>query len=369
MPQETAHFLYTSPLREGHQCEKMKKKKKECKKGEGCCLATAMSPQRCLSLTWREIQDLTSSVFAVDRPTITVVSSPCRYTSLLTFSVQQFVFILSHVMTYYQEQGGYGLLGSDSSICDEDAKLCVVWYWNCVDLCRSVSVLYNLFLCLRRRISFKGAVSEAEVRDSSVEMLQSYLTSIIESIVGSVDQCPPVMRVAFKQLHKRVEEQFTEPENEVSRAKYTEKKIWDWISLKHVSVFGGRVIITTAIVMKEKVPHSWIFLSNLPSFLQDVKYLAISGFFFLRFFAPAILTPKLFQLRDQHADTRTSRTLLLLAKVCFQTQAHTQTLPWIIYSCPVITLKCIKNKQLIDERLGCKVTSCLLAEEKWIFRY
>ncbi|XP_028270188.1 rasGAP-activating-like protein 1 [Parambassis ranga] len=111
-----------------------------------------------------------------------------------------------------------------------------------------------------RRISFKGAVSEAEVRDSSVEMLQSYLASIIESIVGSVDQCPTVMRVAFKQLHKRVEEQFTEPENE------------------------------------------------------DVKYLAISGFFFLRFFAPAILTPKLFQLRDQHADTRTSRTLLLLAK-------------------------------------------------------
>ncbi|XP_029960061.1 rasGAP-activating-like protein 1 isoform X2 [Salarias fasciatus] len=111
-----------------------------------------------------------------------------------------------------------------------------------------------------RRISFKGAVSEAEVRDSSVEMLHSYLTSIIDSIVGSVDQCPPVMRVAFKQLHKRVEEQFTQRENE------------------------------------------------------DVKYLAISGFFFLRFFAPAILTPKLFQLRDQHADTRTSRTLLLLAK-------------------------------------------------------
>ncbi|XP_049619997.1 rasGAP-activating-like protein 1 isoform X1 [Syngnathus scovelli] len=111
-----------------------------------------------------------------------------------------------------------------------------------------------------RRISFKGAVSEAEVRDSSVEMLENYLTKIVESIIGSVEQCPPVMRVAFKQLHKRVEEQFAEPENE------------------------------------------------------DVKYLAISGFFFLRFFAPAILTPKLFQLRDQHADTRTSRTLLLLAK-------------------------------------------------------
>lgn len=58
----------------------------------------------------------------------------------------------------------------------------------------------------------------------------------------------------------------------------------------------------------------------LASRSQDVKYLAISGFFFLRFFAPAILTPKLFQLRDQHADTRTSRTLLLLAKVGFTTQ-------------------------------------------------
>lgn len=54
------------------------------------------------------------------------------------------------------------------------------------------------------------------MRDSSVEMLQSYLTRVVESIVGSVEQCPPVMRVAFKQLHKRVEEQFAEPENEVS---------------------------------------------------------------------------------------------------------------------------------------------------------
>ncbi|XP_030636297.1 rasGAP-activating-like protein 1 [Chanos chanos] len=111
-----------------------------------------------------------------------------------------------------------------------------------------------------RRISFKGSVSEAEVRESSVGMLQGYLSSIMEAIVNSVSQCPPVMRVVFKQLHKRVEEQFPEPENE------------------------------------------------------DVKYLAISGFFFLRFFAPAILTPKLFHLRDHHADTRTSRTLLLLAK-------------------------------------------------------
>lgn len=46
-----------------------------------------------------------------------------------------------------------------------------------------------------------------------------------------------------------------------------------------------------------------------------MKYAAISGFLFLRFFAPAILTPKLFHLREHHADPRTARTLLLLAKV------------------------------------------------------
>ncbi|XP_059844073.1 rasGAP-activating-like protein 1 [Hypanus sabinus] len=111
-----------------------------------------------------------------------------------------------------------------------------------------------------RRISFKGGPSEANVRECSQEMLQSYLTDVMDAIVGSVEQCPSVMRVVFKQLHKRVEEQFPEAENE------------------------------------------------------DVKYLAISGFLFLRFFAPAILTPKLFSLRDHHADKRTGRTLLLLAK-------------------------------------------------------
>ncbi|XP_067861992.1 rasGAP-activating-like protein 1 [Heptranchias perlo] len=111
-----------------------------------------------------------------------------------------------------------------------------------------------------RRISFKGSLSEASVRECSQELLKSYLSDVMDAIVGSVEQCPSVMRVAFKQLHKRVEEQFPEADNE------------------------------------------------------DVKYLAISGFLFLRFFAPAILTPKLFSLRDHHADTRTGRTLLLLAK-------------------------------------------------------
>ena len=48
---------------------------------------------------------------------------------------------------------------------------------------------------------------------------------------------------------------------------------------------------------------------------QDVPYLAITGFLFLRFFVPAILSPKLFAVRDEHPDQRTERTLKLLAKV------------------------------------------------------
>ncbi|OXB76460.1 UNVERIFIED_CONTAM: hypothetical protein H355_014175 [Colinus virginianus] len=101
---------------------------------------------------------------------------------------------------------------------------------------------------------------QAQVRDSSLELLQGYLGDMVDAIVGSVDKCPLLMRVAFKQLRRRVEERFPSPQHE------------------------------------------------------EVQYFAISGFLFLRFFAPAVLTPKLFGLREQHAEPRTGRTLLLLAK-------------------------------------------------------
>uniref|UniRef100_A0A667ZGA2 RAS p21 protein activator 3 n=1 Tax=Myripristis murdjan TaxID=586833 RepID=A0A667ZGA2_9TELE len=47
---------------------------------------------------------------------------------------------------------------------------------------------------------------------------------------------------------------------------------------------------------------------------QDVRYTAVSSFIFLRFFAPAILSPNLFQLRPHHPDPSTSRTLTLISK-------------------------------------------------------
>ncbi|NXG22653.1 RASL1 protein, partial [Grallaria varia] len=111
-----------------------------------------------------------------------------------------------------------------------------------------------------RRISLKGSLSEAQVRDSSLELLAGYLGDIVDAIVGSVHKCPLPMRVAFQQLRRRVEERFPLAQHE------------------------------------------------------EVRYFSISGFLFLRFFAPAVLTPKLFGLREQHTEPRTGRTLLLLAK-------------------------------------------------------
>ncbi|NXR84719.1 RASL1 protein, partial [Pycnonotus jocosus] len=59
-----------------------------------------------------------------------------------------------------------------------------------------------------RRISFKGSLLETQVQESSLELLKGYLGDIINAIVGSVDSCPLPMRVAFKQLRRRVQEQF-----------------------------------------------------------------------------------------------------------------------------------------------------------------
>ncbi|XP_022912697.1 GTPase-activating protein [Onthophagus taurus] len=47
---------------------------------------------------------------------------------------------------------------------------------------------------------------------------------------------------------------------------------------------------------------------------REVRYSVISGFIFLRFFAPAILGPRLFDLTSEQIDSQTNRTLTLISK-------------------------------------------------------
>ncbi|KAI5642262.1 GTPase-activator protein for ras-like GTPase domain-containing protein [Phthorimaea operculella] len=46
----------------------------------------------------------------------------------------------------------------------------------------------------------------------------------------------------------------------------------------------------------------------------EVRYSVVSGFIFLRFFAPAILGPRLFDLTTEQIDPQTNRTLTLISK-------------------------------------------------------
>uniref|UniRef100_A0A8C6GZR0 RAS p21 protein activator 4 n=1 Tax=Mus spicilegus TaxID=10103 RepID=A0A8C6GZR0_MUSSI len=102
--------------------------------------------------------------------------------------------------------------------------------------------------------------TEAEVLEQSAQTLRAHLVALLSAICRSVRTCPAIVRATFRQLFRRVRERFP--------------------SAQH----------------------------------QNVPFIAVTSFLCLRFFSPAILSPKLFHLRERHADARTSRTLLLLAK-------------------------------------------------------
>jgi RAS protein activator-like 1 len=91
-------------------------------------------------------------------------------------------------------------------------------------------------------------------------ILVDYFDRIVGRIFQSIKSCPMVMRLAFQDVQEAVRKNPT--------------------------------LMTTG----------------------DAPYTAVSGFLFLRFFAPAVLEPKLFGMREELADATTVRTLKLLAK-------------------------------------------------------
>ncbi|XP_053413444.1 ras GTPase-activating protein 4B isoform X3 [Nycticebus coucang] len=102
--------------------------------------------------------------------------------------------------------------------------------------------------------------TEAEVLEQSAQTLRAHLGALLSALTRSVRACPAVVRATFRQLFRRVRERFPGAQHE------------------------------------------------------NVPFIAVTSFLCLRFFSPAIMSPKLFHLRERHADARTSRTLLLLAK-------------------------------------------------------
>ncbi|KAK9492250.1 hypothetical protein V1508DRAFT_462431 [Lipomyces doorenjongii] len=107
--------------------------------------------------------------------------------------------------------------------------------------------------------------------------LNSYMSSIWDEIRHSSRQCPPGLRRIFHHIRLQIENRFGE-------------------------------------------------------FLMAAWYSGVSGFLFLRFFCPAVLSPKLFGLIQDHPPARTQRTLTLLAKglqgLANRTQFGTKE-PWM----------------------------------------
>lgn len=143
--------------------------------------------------------------------------------------------------------------------------------------------------------------TEVEVLEQSAQVLRTHLVALLSAICRSVRACPVVVRATLRQLFRRVRERFPSAQHQVrapvGRAEGREREGIPW---------DGGLGRQTFMLLDQ---------SLLSSPFQNVPFIAVTSFLCLRFFSPAILSPKLFHLRERHADARTSRTLLLLAKV------------------------------------------------------
>uniref|UniRef100_A0A6A7G5G4 Ras GTPase-activating protein 3-like n=2 Tax=Hirondellea gigas TaxID=1518452 RepID=A0A6A7G5G4_9CRUS len=101
-------------------------------------------------------------------------------------------------------------------------------------------------------------IPSTENRDTNLANLCEYTNTILRSINNSALSCPPVMCQIFSELREHAN-----------------------------AIFPNQ---------------------------REVRYSVISGFIFLRFFAPAILGPKLFDITKHQIDMSTLRTLTLISK-------------------------------------------------------
>ncbi|KAG6001837.1 hypothetical protein E4U21_003765 [Claviceps maximensis] len=92
-----------------------------------------------------------------------------------------------------------------------------------------------------------------------------------------------------------------------------------WNRLIHYTTDIWRCIAESAHSLPGELRHILKYIRAVAEdrygdFLRTVAYTAVSGFLFLRFICPAILSPKLFGLLRDHPRPRAQRTLTLIAK-------------------------------------------------------
>ena len=92
-------------------------------------------------------------------------------------------------------------------------------------------------------------------------------------------------------------------------------------NLSNLSVYLDMVrkgIVTSVILCPTLMREVFAVLKDLSNHYfpgqKEISYSVISGFIFLRFFAPAILNPKLFEITDEIIDPVVGRTLTLMSK-------------------------------------------------------
>lgn len=155
--------------------------------------------------------------------------------------------------------------------------------------------------------------TEAEVLEQSAQTLRAHLGALLSALCRSVRACPAVIRVTFRQLFRRVRERFPSAQYEVRPLPAGLGR--SWLGGERNPCGGG--VGAGPRLRGSGLLGAWA-RGNPPPLskpLQNVPFIAVTSFLCLRFFSPAIMSPKLFHLRERHADARTSRTLLLLAKV------------------------------------------------------
>lgn len=150
-------------------------------------------------------------------------------------------------------------------------------------------------------IIFRGNSVATKTLDAYMKLLgNQYLKDSLGSLIKGVYQTKDSCEVDPLRLSKNddIKKNFKRLSNHVSL-------FWDAIQSSAINI-----PIELSYIFKDM---SEICDSKFK--IDKVKYTAISGFVFLRFFCPAILNPKLFGIMPDHPDPSTARTLTLIAKI------------------------------------------------------